>query len=379
MERVGDDLRERVWELWRGGMGYSQIATQVGKPPGSVFTILRENGGLGYRISRPGKNALTLAEREEISRGLAQGLSMRAIAGIIGRCPSTVTREVARNRGRAKYRALQADRRAALARKRPQKLRLEKNPVLRNYVLARLRVGWSPEQISARLRRDYSQNQRMQISHEGIYRAVYLHRSRPALPRGVHQYLRRSHPIRYGKTYSVRGQWRSIIKEATSIHERPYHIDQRRDLGHWEGDMVIGSNCSQIATLVERRTRQTIMIALNNRTTTEVVDKIIQQLKRRQDIQIKTLTWDRGMELADHKRLTQETGVRVYFADPHSPWQRGTNENTNGLIRQFLPKKTDLAPYSQSDLDHIAQLLNTRPRKTLNYLTPNEAHAQLLP
>lgn len=379
MGRLSGEVRERVWELWRGGLGYSQIAAQVGKPPGSVFTILRENGGLGYRGSRRGKNALTLAEREEISRGLAQGLSMRAIAGIIGRCPSTVAREVARNHGRAKYRALQADKRAVLARKRPQKLRLEKNPVLRNYVLERLRIGWSPEQISARLRRDYSQNQRMQISHEGIYRAVYLHRSRPALPRGVHQYLRRSHPIRYGKTYSVRGQWRSIIKEAASIHERPSHIDQRRDLGHWEGDMVIGSNCSQIATLVERRTRQTIIIALNNRTTTEVVDKIIQQLQLRQDIQMKTLTWDRGMELADHKRLTRETGVRVYFADPHSPWQRGTNENTNGLIRQFLPKKTDLALYTQSDLDHIAHLLNTRPRKTLNYLTPNEAHAELLP
>ena len=378
MGRLSGEVRERVWELWRQGKGYSEIACSVGKPPGSVFTILRENGGLGYRVKCPGNRALTLADREEISRGLAAGLSFHAIAQIIGKSPSTVSREVARNNGRNKYRALQAHKRAARARMRPQKLCLEKNPVLRNYVVARLKLGWSPEQIAKRLKHDYPRNQRMHISHEAIYRAVYLHRTRPALPWGIHQYLRRAHPIRYGKSYSVRGQWRSIIKDAKSIHDRPAHVDQRLDVGHWEGDLVIGSNMSQIATLVERRTRYTIIIALKNRTTTEVVDKLIQRITNDQTIPFKTLTWDRGMELADHKRLTRETGVNVYFADPHSPWQRGSNENTNGLIRQYLPKKTDLALHSQTDLDHIAHKLNTRPRKTLNYLTPNETHTQLL-
>lgn len=218
-------------------------------------------------------------------------------------------------------------------------------------------------------------NTRMHISHEAIYRTVYLHKVRKILPHNIHRCLRRNRPIRHGKHYSTRGQWRSQIKNARSIHDRPAEAEDRTILGHWEGDLIIGGTNSQIATLVDRASRKVDLVQLADRSAQHLTTALSQRRTQQPTIEAKTLTWDRGMELADHQTITQATGVEIFFADPLSPWQRGTNENTNGLIRQYLPKKTNLSRYSQTDLDHIAHELNTRPRKGLGYRTPLEAEA----
>lgn len=341
-------------------------------PPGSVFSILRPRGGIWFPEPAPPAGALSLAEREEISRGLAADKSIRAMAAQLGRAPSTISREVAKNKGPKRYRAIDAHDRATRNRARPQRLKLQKNPVLSNYVSARLQRFWSPEQIAGRLRLDYPDNPRMHISHEAIYRTVYLHKVRKILPHNIHRGLRRNRSIRHGQHHSTRGQWRSQIKNARSIHDRPAEAEDRTVLGHWEGDLIIGGTNSQIATLVDRTSRKVDLVQLADRSAEHLTAALTQRRTQHQKVDVKTLTWDRGMELADHQTITQTTGVEIFFADPLSPWQRGTNENTNGLIRQYLPKKTNLSRYSQSDLDQIAHQLNTRPRKSLGYQTPIE-------
>lgn len=365
--------RRRVWELWKQGHSFSQIAETVGVPPGSVFSILRPRGGIWFPKPTPPPGALSLAEREEISRGLAADKSIRTIARQLGRAPSTISREIAKNKGPKRYRAIDAHDRATRNRARPQRLKLQQTPVLTNYVAARLQRFWSPEQISGRLRLDYPTNSRMQISHEAIYRTVYLHKVRKILPHNIHRYLRRNRPIRHGKHYSTRGQWRSQIKNARSIHDRPAEAENRTILGHWEGDLIIGGTNSQIATLVDRASRKVDLVQLADRSAQHLTTALTQRRAQHTAATAKTLTWDRGMELADHQTITETTGVEIFFADPLSPWQRGTNENTNGLIRQYLPKKTNLSAYTQADLDQIAHELNTRPRKCLGYRTPMEA------
>jgi len=284
-----------------------------------------------------------------------------------------ISREITKNKGPKRYRALDAHDRATRNRARPQRLKLQKNPVLTNYVSTRLQRYWSPEQIAGRLRLDYPTNPWMQISHEAIYRTVYLHKVRKILPHNIHRCLRRNRPIRHRKHYSTRGQWRSQIKNARSIHDRPAEAEYRTILGHWEGDLIIGDANSQVATLVDRASRKVDLVQLADRSAPHLTTVLSLRRVPQLSVEAKTLTWDRGMELADHQTITQATGVEVFFADPLSPWQRGTNENTNGLIRQYLPKKTNLSAYSQADLDQIAHELNTRPRKCLGYRTPLEA------
>ena len=373
-----DEERRRVWELWKSGEGFSAISRQVGIPPGSVFSILRPRGGVYFPKPCPRKDALTLAEREEISRGLVAGLSLRAIVTGLGRASSTVSREVKRNGGDKRYRAVDADDRATGCRARPQRLKLQKNPVLRNYVRVRLEKYWSPEQIAGRLKRDYPTNTRMHISHEAIYHAVYTNSTRKTFPGKVHTCLRRAQPLRHGKHYTTRGVWRSQIKEAAPLSKRPAEAETREVLGHWEGDLIIGSNTSQVATIVDRTSRAVDLIKLLSRHAPVVVGCLSDRIGTYgPDRPTRTLTWDRGMELAAHQDLSAATGLGVYFADPHSPWQRGSNENTNGLVRQYLPKKTDLSLKSQAELDQIASELNTRPRKCLGYQTPLEVQHQL--
>ncbi|QUL79550.1 IS30 family transposase [Brevibacterium sp. SMBL_HHYL_HB1] len=367
--------RRRVWDLWKDGNSFSHIARCVGVPPGSVFSILKPRGGIYHPAPRPGRAELKLTEREEISRGIAAGDSLRTIAMRLRRASSTISREIRRNKGHHAYRAVDANDRAQRRRARPQRLRLQKNPPLCNYVSARLGHCWSPEQISGRLRRDYPDNQRMHISPEAIYRSIYLNSVKKILPHHIHHHLRRRRPIRHGKHYTTRGQWRSTIKNARPIVDRPQEADDRCENGHWEGDLILGANTTQVATLVDRATRVIDLVATDSREAGCVKERLIARVNnhRRHRVPWNTLTWDRGMELAEHGSITEHTGVDVFSADPRSPWQRGTNENSNGLTRQYLPKKTDLGTYEQSDLDAIAHELNTRPRKCLGFRTPLEA------
>lgn len=368
--------RRRVWELWKQGISFSEISRQVGVPPGSVFSILKPRGGIYFPEPKPREGTLRLCEREDISRGIAAGDSVRRIASRLGRAASTVSREINRNKATKGYRAVDAHDRALRRARRPQRLKLQKNPVVRNYVATRLKEDWSPEQIAGRLLLDYPNNPRMHISHEAIYRAVYLNSGRKSLPHNIHHHLRRHRPLRHSRYYTTRGQWRSQIKNARPISDRPAAADQRAECGHFEGDLLVGSKNSQVATLVDRRTRETHLVQLTDRSAHGVKTELTRHLTQRPGLTMKTLTWDRGMELAEHQAISGATGVEIFFADPRSPWQRGTNENTNGLLRQYLPKKTSLAKYDQTELDDLAHRLNTRPRKTLGYRTPLEATHQ---
>lgn len=369
--------RRRVWELWKQGQSFSEISRTVGVAPGSVYSVLLPRGGIWSPVPQRSRRALTLAEREEISRGLAVGSSYRHIAKTLGRSTSAVSREVNKNHGRAKYRAIDADDRAGRARARPQELKLEQDSVLCAYVTEKLKMRWSPEQIANRLPLDFPDQPLMRISHEGIYRAIYLSKSRGLLPDKIHHCLRRKRPLRYSKHYSNRGQWRSQIKNARPLTTRPAEAETRTVLGHWEGDLIIGGKTSQAATIVDRTSRKTCIIAIPDRRAENLTAELSNYLNQHPELCVKTLTWDRGMELAGHETISTNTGIEIFFADPRSPWQRGTNENTNGLIRQYLPKKTNLAVYVQDDLDLIAHQLNTRPRKVLGYLTPLEYEQSL--
>lgn len=371
------DQRQKVWDLWKTGSSISDISRDVGSPPGSIFSILLPRGGIYLPAQKHHPGTLTLAEREEISRGLSVGLSYRAIARLTGRSASTISREVTRNRGRTAYRAIDADDRSWRQARRPQRCKLAKNPVLRGYVAARLREDWSPEQIAGRLKITYACTSRMQISHESIYKSLFI-QSRGVLPKELQKHLRSRRPIRKARSNTTSGQWRSQIKDAVSISKRPKEAEARVQVGHWEGDLVIGAQQSQIATVIERATRFTRVVHVESRHAASVTAGLIRELGQLPDQAKRSLTWDRGMELAGHKEVTAGTGMTVYFADPHSPWQRGTNENTNRLLRQYFPKKTSMKGFSQTDLDQVADKLNNRPRKVLGFRTPAEQYEALL-
>ena len=319
-------------------------------------------------IRARGCRALTLADREEISRGLVEGLSVRAIAARLQRAPSTVSREITRNRGRSKYRAALADDRAWAAAKRPKICLLAKNEKLRKVVAEKLQEDWSPEQISGWLAATRG-GTGMRVSHETIYRSLYL-QTRGVLHRELVARLRSKRTMRRGKRSSTDGQRRGQIIDAVSIRDRPSEIDARATPGHWEGDLITGARNTHIATLVERYSRYLLLVRVNGKDTTNVVGALIEKVKQLPRGLLLSLTWDRGTELAMHKLFSSETGVPVYFCDPKSPWQRGTNENTNGLLRQYFPSGLALSTYSQHDLDVIALRLNSRPRKTLGFLSP---------
>ena len=368
-EGLTEARKKELWERWRAGESISNIARALQKPPGSIHGMLEATGGISPPQRRRRRCALTPAEREEISRGLATGESLRAIAARLGRSASTVCREVNRNGGRGRYRAAKAEEQTLKRSRRPRRCLLATNERLRDMVAQKLREDWSPQQISGWLERQYPDDEAMHVSHETIYRTLFV-QARGALKRELLAHLRSGRMMRKGRYASTAGQQRGQIKEAVSIRERPPEAEDRAVSGHWEGDLLAGLRNTHVATLVERSSRFVMLVRVGGKDTESVVAALSEQIRRLPRTMIDTLTWDRGTEMAAHKRFTVATDVKVYFCDPKSPWQRGTSENTNRLLRQYLPKKTDLSVYDQHDLDLIALKLNTRPRKTLGYSTP---------
>ncbi len=374
---MSDEQKRELWDRWANGESISQIARALAKPPGSVFTVLKANGGYVPPIRRRRPGTLTAVEREEISRGLARGESMRQIGRRLGRPASTISREIARNKGPQKYRAVDAEDRAWRRACRPKPCLLARNEPLRRFVAEKLSIEWSPEQIAGHLAKHFDLDTGMRVSHETIYKSLFI-QARGVLAKQLQKHLRSRRPIRRNVHNTVTGQWRSQITDAVSIRHRPAEVDDRAVPGHWEGDLLIGRGTTQIATVVERTTRFTVLVALAGRDMHTVTRGLSTTLTRLPEQLRKSLTWDRGMELAGHKMVSANTGLAVYFADPASPWQRGTNENTNRLLRQYFPKGTSLGGFSQDDLDQIALRLNTRPRKTLDFDTPADRLAALL-
>ena len=364
-----------MWERWRKGDSLQQIAQLFDRNHSSVERILAETGGIQPAQRRRSRLALTLAEREEISRFVAAGQSIRSIATLLGRAPSTISREITRNGGQECYRASQADQAAWDRASRPKTCKLVENRALAYIVARKLQWQWSPEQIAGWLKRTYPGDGTFQVSHETIYRSLFI-QARGALKKELLQHLRRTRVMRRSRHHTLKTDNHGRITDAVSISERPATVADRAVPGHWEGDLLCGSGNSQIATLVERHTRYVMLVKVTGKDTETVTNALIKNARRLPQELYKSLTWDRGKEMADHKRFTLATDIKVYFCDPHNPWQRGTNENTNGLLRQYFPKGTDLSAYSQAKLNAVARKLNERPRKTLNYETPAEKFSQ---
>ena len=364
------EQKRELWQRWRAGQSLTEIGRALGKHSSSIHFVISPNGGFLPRMRTRRSTTLTLVEREEISRGLAHGSSLRAMAAALGRAPSTISREVARGGGPAGYRAASADERAWYAARRPQPCLLARNARLRQVVARKLALDWSPEQISGWLVRTYPDDKAMRVSPETIYRSLFI-QARGVLRKELQAHLRSRRTMRRSKQATSHGQpGRGDIADAVSIRERPVEAADRAVPGHWEGDLLAGSKNSHVATLVERRSRFTMLVKVDGKDTQTVVGALRRRVRTLPKELRATLTWDRGKELADHKRFTIATDVKVYFCDPSSPWQRGTNENTNGLLRQYLPKGSDLSRPSQAELNAIARRLNARPRKTLGYQTP---------
>lgn len=371
------ETKSKIWSLWKSGESISEVGRQVGKHPGSIFTILRTTGGFQPRERKRSKRSLGFDEREEISRGISSGLSIRKIAIQLNRSPSSISREIARNGGRISYRAIVSDKNAWKRAKRPKTCFLANNSKLRHIITKKLILDWSPEQISGWLKRTYPMDLSMQLSHETIYRSLFV-QTRGVLKKELCKHLRSGCVMRQSRKRNTNNLPRGGIIDAVPISERPPEIEDRAIPGHWEGDLISGSNNTHIATLVERQSRFTVLVKVAGKDTESVVSALTTEIKKLPDTLQKTLTWDRGMELAKHKQFTVDTGLQVYFCDPQSPWQRGTNENTNRLLRQYFPKKTDLAVYSQSELNKVALKLNRRPRKTLDFLSPADKLNEVL-
>ena len=360
-----------MWERWQKGDSLHSIACLFDRGHSSVGGIISATGGIRPPARVRSRLALTLIEREEISRGLATQSSMRGIATRLGRAPSTVSREIHRNGGIKHYRASQADQAAWDRAHRAKPCKLAGSPNLRRIVARKLKRSWSPEQIAGWLKRTYPDNESHQVSHETIYRSLFI-QARGVLKKELLQCLRSKRVMRRSRHASSKGHGHGSITNAVSISERPASVEDRAVPGHWEGDLLSGSKNSHIATLAERQSRYVILVKIADRKSETVVDALIKQAKSLPKELNKSLTWDRGREMADHSRFTLATDVAVYFCDPHSPWQRGTNENTNRLLRQYFPKGTDLSKHSQAHLNKVARQLNERPRKTLDYETPAE-------
>lgn len=364
--------KDLVFDLWKQGAGFSDISRVIDAKPGTIFTILRDRGGIKPDKRNRSIHHLTLEEREEIRAGLSEKMSIRAIARKLNRSPSTVSREINRNRGRRWYKAVGADRRAWRKAKRPKLCALASNTKLKKMVIQKLKLKWSPEQISGWLKVNFPNQSGMQLSHETIYKTLYM-RIRKTLHHSLADNLRRSHKMRHSKHHSRSGDRGTInIVNGVSIHQRPKSIEKRSFVGHWEGDLVTGSSNTHIATLVDRKTRFTLILKLKGKDSDSVNNALTEVFAKLPSSMKKSLTWDRGMELAKHAEFTRTTNIPVFFCDPQSPWQRGTNENTNSLIRQYFPKKTCLAQHSQKELDEVATQLNERPRKVLKFRTPKE-------
>jgi IS30 family transposase len=358
-----------LWKRWKDGESCSDIARALGRGTGTVHWMLREGGGIAPPERHRNARVLTLGEREEISRGLSGGESIREIAGRLSRAPSTVSRELRRNGGSEGYRAAGADGRAWNCARRPKQCKLAIHPRLRRLVAAKLSLKWSPEQISGWLSQQHPGEDAMNVSHETIYRSLFV-QTRGVLKKELQEHLRSGRVIRQSKKATRTGQNRGKIVDAVSIRERPASAEDRAVPGHWEGDLLTGTNNSHIATLVERRSRFTMLVKVRGKDTASVVRALSRQVQKLPAELRRTLTWDRGMELSTHKAFSIATDMKVYFCDPQSPWQRGTNENTNGLLRQYFPVGPRFSDFSQSDLNRVARRLNERPRKTLAFTSP---------
>lgn len=369
--------REEVWERHCRGESRWAIAEAMGKRPGSIHDIIRDAGGIRPRRRTRSAHALSLADREAIERALQRGASYRAIGAWLGRAPSTICREVNRHGGRSGYRAVDADSAAWRNARRPKPCRLASRPRLRALVDAKLRLQWAPRQISRWLRRTAPHDPERYVSPETIYRSLYI-QSRNVLKKELLHELRRPRVARRARTATRKGQGRGQIVDAVPISQRPPEVEDRAVPGHWEGDLLAGGYNTHIATLVERTTRFVILVKVASKETTVVVPALIKQIRRLPTHLKRSLTWDRGTELAHHQRFTVATGVQVYFCDPQSPWQRGSNENTNGLLRQYFPKGVDLSTFTQRDIDRVADRLNGRPRETLDWRSPAEVISGLL-
>lgn len=365
-------LEERValWRGWKGGLTLTQIGEGLNRRAGTVLQVLRRDGGFAPRTRCRAARSLRSGEREEISRGLAAGLGVNEIARRLGRAASTVSREVRRNGGRHSYRAADADAQAWRRACRPQQCVLARRPRLRQWVSEHLQRDWSPRQIAVGLKRTFPHDASMQVSHETIYRSLFV-QARNVLKKDLLGHLRRRGFMRRPRQARVRGQ--PSIVEGISIHQRPAEVDDRAIPGHWEGDLLMGGCSSQIATLVERHSRYVMLVKVDAKDTITVTKALAKKVRQLPAELRRSLTWDRGSEMYAHKEFTVATDVQVYFCDPHSPWQRGSNENTNGLLRQYFPKGKDLSEVTQVELNRVACLLNERPRQTLNWLTPLEA------
>jgi IS30 family transposase len=361
--------RIEVWRRWKAGESLHAIGRAVGKDHVVVRLLLKRHGGIAPASRRRSRRTLSLAEREDISRGIASGCSLRVIAQQLRRAPSTVSREVARHGGRAQYRAGTADSQAWESAVRPKTCLLARHVHLQELVAGKLLLDWSPKQISGWLKTEYPNDESLRVSHETIYRSLFI-QARGALKEELVKHLRSKRQIRRSRHASAHGHSQGRIVDAISIRERPAQVEDRAIPGHWEGDLLRGARNSHVATLVERHSRFCMLVKVPGKDTATVVAALSQHVLQLPEALRLSLTWDRGLEMAQHKTFTIATDMQVYFCDPQSPWQRGSNENTNGLLRQYLPKTADLSTFSQSELDAIALRLNTRPRETLGFRTP---------
>ena len=365
------EQKNLMWDRWQAGDSLHDIAGLFDRHHSSVRGVLERTGGIRPPVRRRSRLALTLAEREEISRGMISGQSLRSIAAALGRAPSTVSREINRNGGRRRYRASQADQAAWDRARRPKPCKLVENRALARIVAKKLRELWSPEQIAGWLNYTYPDDEAFQVSHETIYRSLFI-QARGALRKELLQHLRRTRAMRRSRHHTQKTETHGRITGTVSIRERPAAVEDRAVPGHWEGDLIIGSHNSQIATLVERHTRYVMLVRVPSKDTKTVINALIKHAHKLPRELYKSLTWDRGKEMADHKRFSLDTDIKVYFCDPRSPWQRGSNENTNGLLRQYFPKGMDLSNIHQNRLNAVARQLNERPRKTLDFRSPAE-------
>lgn len=366
-----------MWDRWKAGDSLQQISQLFDRHHPSIEGILSKTGGIRPSPRHRSRLALTLAEREEISRSIIAGDSARSIARRLGRSPSTISREIERNGDRKHYRASLADQAAWDRAHRPQTCKLVINRALARTVAVKLQMSWSPEQIAGWLKCAYPGQEEHQVSHETIYRSLYI-QARGALKKELLAHLRRTRVMRRSRHHTQKTDNHGRIIDAVSISERPATAEDRAVPGHWEGDLLCGTQSSQIATLVERQTRYVMLVKVAGKDTETVINALIRHAHKLPQELYKSLTWDRGKEMADHKRFTLATNIKVYFCDPQTPWQRGTNENTNGLLRQYFPKGIDVSGYTQAQLNGVARKLNERPRKTLNYGTPAERFNQLV-
>ncbi len=375
--RLGTEDRERVWKLHGEGQNPNEIATTVGRAYSTIATMIKATGGVRPDAPRRSELRLSPAEREEISLGVRAHETFAAIAGRLGRSPSTVSREVARNGGRSGYRAVRADRQAIHLARRPKTPKLSASAALRDEVEAKLRHHWSPQQIAAWLRLTFPDDPTLWISHETIYTSVFRH-VKGLSPR-MCRYLRsgrdRRRPRRRG-----RGERRGKNPNMVLIGSRPSTIENRKQPGHWEGDLIMGRGHRRaIGTLVERTSRFLQLLDLTEGFSGELMNaELLKGLGPLPEHLRRSLTWDQGTEMSAHETFTRSSGISVYFCHPRSPWERGTNENTNGLLRQYFPKGVDLGGVTRDRLDHVAYELNHRPRQVLKWLTPAQRFDQLV-